>query len=300
MEFDPNDISHQKMLVATLDADYDDASTELLGEDKFRKHIGASVIGRKCSRQIWYAFRWVLKPDFSSKHKTHGQMLRLFERGRREEDLVISIMKKQGYRFVERPVNPITGFPTQHRMQKQARGHMGGSMDELCYLPAKFNFNELILVEIKTANAKSFREMKKNGLVIAKPEHHAQMCVYGKDKGVKYGLYIVVNKDTDEVYWEFVILNHDLGQDMVNKAVNIVDTPGHLPPPRIAESAASFHCVFCQFKDICHYQEVVEVNCRSCQHAEAIDDGKWKCGLYQIELTDEQIKVGCQEHKGIQ
>ena len=46
----------------------------------FRSHLGASVIGNKCKRAIWFNFRWVKKPEFS------GRQLRLFNRGHKEEE----------------------------------------------------------------------------------------------------------------------------------------------------------------------------------------------------------------------
>src|SRR5690606_58877 len=52
---------------------------EANAESEFRGHLGGSLIGRKCSRQLWYTFRWAGKEQFK------GRMLRLFERGHKEE-----------------------------------------------------------------------------------------------------------------------------------------------------------------------------------------------------------------------
>ena len=40
-------------------------------EDAFRSHLGASLIGRECARELWYSFRWTTKPSFE------GRMIRL-------------------------------------------------------------------------------------------------------------------------------------------------------------------------------------------------------------------------------
>lgn len=53
-------------------------------EDGRRKHLGGSLIGRKCLRELWYSFRWATTKPLS------GRMVRLFNRGHREE-----------FRFVE-------------------------------------------------------------------------------------------------------------------------------------------------------------------------------------------------------
>lgn len=42
-------------------------------QDWMRPHLGASVIGKQCMREIWYGFRWSKKTNFS------GRMLRLME-----------------------------------------------------------------------------------------------------------------------------------------------------------------------------------------------------------------------------
>lgn len=44
-----------------------------------RHHLGASIIGRKCSREIYYSYRWATPSQFD------GRMLRLFDRGHEEE-----------------------------------------------------------------------------------------------------------------------------------------------------------------------------------------------------------------------
>ena len=55
-------------------------------DEGFRSHLGASLIGGECSREIWYGFRWVKKPKFS------GRILRLFNRGHLEEARFIAML----------------------------------------------------------------------------------------------------------------------------------------------------------------------------------------------------------------
>jgi hypothetical protein len=49
-----------------------------------RPHLGASLIGKECARQLWYTFRWVS----STSHR--GQLLRLFRTGHLEEARMVS------------------------------------------------------------------------------------------------------------------------------------------------------------------------------------------------------------------
>lgn len=55
-----------------------------------RRHLGGSMIGRKCLRELWYGFRWALAPDHSAR------MLRLFNRGHREEDRFVEWLRAVG------------------------------------------------------------------------------------------------------------------------------------------------------------------------------------------------------------
>src|SRR5574337_818227 len=66
-----------------------------------RGHLGASVIGRPCERQLWYAFRWAYQEQFK------GRMLRLFQRGHREEDWFAADLRSTGAQV--HSVDPRTG-----------------------------------------------------------------------------------------------------------------------------------------------------------------------------------------------
>ena len=60
------------------------------GRKKGRTHLGASVLGKKCLRQVWYGWRWA----HITKHQ--GRLLRLFKRGHREEASLEAYLKSVG------------------------------------------------------------------------------------------------------------------------------------------------------------------------------------------------------------
>lgn len=64
-----------------------------------RRHLGGSLIGRKCKRELWYSFRWALPPRHS------GRMLRLFNRGHREEDRFVEWLRSVGVELY--PFQPV-------------------------------------------------------------------------------------------------------------------------------------------------------------------------------------------------
>jgi hypothetical protein len=144
----------------------------------------------------------------------------------------------------------------------------------------------------------NFNTLKKSGLQREKPVHWAQMCTYGFKMSIEYGIYCVVDKNTDELYIELVKLDWGFGKTMIDKAMAIITAPVEQPPAKISMSASNFACKWCNFKDICHNGEAVEINCRSCVNAMPLADGKWGCKLYG-EIPTEVIPKGCPQHKGI-
>lgn len=274
----------RKALAEQIRKDIDAYSVASL-TDEHRHHLGASVIGHECAAFVWFAFRWVKFEIFN------GRMLRLFERGNLEETRIIGWLRGIGFKVWE--VDPDT--------QKQFRiwgvqGHYGGSADSVGIAPY---FPDLpMLLEFKTHNTKSFTNLiNKASVVLAKPRHFAQMCSYGKHFGFKYGLYIAVNKNDDDIYPEIVELDWNLAHDLTNKAQDIIEAK--FRPPRISDNPAFYECKYCSFAGICHYNEPVEKNCRSCKMAAPVDDAQWHCSRWQTIIPKDALAKGCEFHVSI-
>lgn len=245
-----------------------------------RNHLGASIIGRECWRYSWNVFRWIKQEKFS------GRMLRLFNRGHREEE-----------RFVERlrGIGSIV-FETDPNSGKQFRivgseEHFGGSTDSILYLP-QYGFEIAFVGEFKTHNDKSFQKLKKDGVRKAKPEHFRQTSLYGYGYGIRYGVYCAVNKNDDELYFEIVELDFVDAQLLFNKSDQIIRS--QTPPPKIAESPAFFDCKYCAFMGNCHAQQMPEKNCRSCRNAFPAPGGQWYCQVNASNIPKDVIPAGCQ------
>lgn len=56
----------------------------------FRDHLGGSMIGKKCERELFYNFRWAKRPSFGAR------MLRLFDRGHKEEFRFVQFLRDAG------------------------------------------------------------------------------------------------------------------------------------------------------------------------------------------------------------
>jgi hypothetical protein len=84
-------MKHDDELVKLIYESWEKDRAERGGD--LREHLGASVIGRECDREIWYGFRWFKDNLFD------GRMLRLFDRGRREEPVVLVDLMAAGLKF---------------------------------------------------------------------------------------------------------------------------------------------------------------------------------------------------------
>lgn len=254
--------------------------TELY-EHGHRNHLGASELGKPCWRMLWYKFRWV--KDIA----VEGRVLRLFNVGHTAEPRFVSYLRGVGFEVKE-----FAEDGKQFRISG-AMGHYGGSLDGMCKAPSRYQLNEdlVFLNEFKTNNTgPAFAKLAKEGVQKAKPEHFAQMSQYGYKYGLKYGLYLIENKNDSDIVIKIVELDWNYGAQLEKKAEQIIFSKE--PLPRISENPAAFECKFCDFVGICHNGEKVEKNCRSCRNAVPTIDATWTCSLHGL-IPSEFIKVGC-------
>ena len=282
----------QKQLAKRIGEDLNNYTAKLY-DDGHRKHLGASMIGDNCSRKLWYGFRWCLTPDYvNTKGENHkGRMMRLFNRGHKEEIRFVDWLRGMGF-LIQEFAN--TETKEQLRM-KDCNGHFGGSLDGKVFLPPEYDMPDEMLLEFKTSGEKAYDKLAKDGVKLAKPVHFAQMCTYGKRYELKHALYMCVNKNTDEIYIEIVELDWNFADVLTNKAANIINSP--TPPPKLSESSAYFECKFCDFAAICHGQTAYEKTCRSCVNVVPVDNGEWHCRIYQQNIPDEFVKKGCDAYQ---
>lgn len=249
-------------------------------ESSHRGHLGASALGRKCARHLFYLFRWAASERFS------GQMLRLFGRGHNAEAGFHDHLRLLGAEVW--PCDPDTG--NQWRVTF-AGGHGGGSADGV----ARGGLVELdpeipYLTECKTHNDKSFTKLTSDGLMSSKPEHFAQMQIYMSGLGLTHGLYMAVNKNDDHLHLEVVRADPDRAHELVTKAENVVFATRL--PERAFNSPAWFECKWCVHAGVCWRNQPVERNCRTCQFAKPEADGTWSCSKGRAEILNTP-QAGC-------
>lgn len=251
----------------------------------FRKHLGASMIGNPCNRQLWYSFRWFRRPQFK------GRLLRLFNRGHLEEARFIAMLLNAGIQVYQQDANG-----KQFRVS-DCGGHFGGSGDGLVIgLPDLPDSRQPALSEFKTHNQKSFDKLVVKGLMESKPVHYIQMQIYMKKMGLPYGFYLAVCKNNDELYGEIVVLDDYVGQVHIAKANDIIFKTG--APERLHKSPSWFDCKYCDYSNICHGSANCDYNCRTCIYSLPIDgDGVWCCMKTGEELNEQAQYKACAEYK---
>jgi hypothetical protein len=244
----------------------------------FRSHLGASLIGGKCDRDLWYGFRWYKVSNHS------GQLLRLFNRGHLEEGRFIAALMSIGATVYQYDQNG-----KQYKVS-YLDGHFGGSTDGIAIGIPEVP-NEYVLTEFKTHSEKSFKKLDNEGVRKAKFEHFVQMQIYMYEFRIRLALYMAVNKNTDEIYAEFIQADDNVARIYIERAKNIIDSPK--PPKKISNNASWYECKFCSHHGICHEDETPALNCRTCMWSNPAKEATWVCNKFNCVIDKAQQLTGC-------
>ncbi len=247
-------------------------------QSEWVRNLGASSIGGSCERQIWMQWRYVLSPDFPPR------ILRLFQRGHNEEATFIAELKAAGVKV----------FGCQETIMGY-KGHFTAHPDGKAVGIIEAPKTEHLL-EFKTASDKKFQEMQSKGVEKAQPKHYAQMQIQMYLTGITRAFYLVVNKNTDELYAERIKADNLTGERLQARIERIVDTT---EPPAKAES---FECRWCEFRTMClrdRYDDaelIPNLSCRTCCFSTPIEGGEWQCEKYKRPIPKEFQLKGCSKH----
>lgn len=290
------------MLLASKTLAAIDKHLEDSQESSHRAHLGASIIGRKCGRELWYKFRWAL----GEKHG--GQLLRLFNTGFVYEPRFMAWLEAAGATvWPHNPRAPLKdGKPQQWRTKPMHDGHFGGSADGVGINLPDLGPGVPFTISCKTHNEKSFEKLREMGVMGSKFEHFVQEQVYLHDfrqdwPELEWCLYMAADKNTDRLHLELLHYDEDVAKKAIQRGADVIYS--NEPLERIADSPGAFGCKFCHFNRMCHFGDVKpDRNCRTCKFSRPAADAKWACGLRSIELDETAQREGCgsyQPHAGI-
>ena len=249
-----------------------------------RKHLGASLIGRECSRELWLGFHWV------SKKRHDGRMIRLFHRGHLEEARFIALLRCAGMTTQHQQV--VNGTPKQFRISG-SHGHFGGSLDGVAWGCPDVG-DEWVLTEFKTHNQKSFDKLKAEGVEKAKPEHVIQKREYMAKMGLRAGLYLAICKNDDSLYGEIIYADAEVAKFYEERAERIIGS--EFPPPRLSNDPCFYKCKFCDQRAVCFGDVLPLKTCRTCDKSDICDNGEWRCQVDGKVLTELDQWNGCAFH----
>lgn len=267
--------------------DIDKACQNLYKENGHRRHLGASEVADPCWRKIYYTFRWV------KTIVNDGRQERLYNVGHSQEPKFIEWLTAAGFQVWDK-ADDGEQFRTSF-----GNSHGGGSLDSIIKFPPSYGIDFPVLGEYKTNSTGSgFNKLLENGVKAEKPVHYGQMCVYGCDPiyNFSHALYLNINKNDSDLHVEIVQLDHDHGNKLKDKAIQIINID-HLPN-RISDRSTHFVCKMCSYADICFKDSPVEINCRSCKYAQPVADKQWYCSLpaHNAIIPEDFIAKGCVAH----
>lgn len=205
-----------------------------------RNYLGASEIGVACDRRLWLSFRGY------PKNPIDGRLIMLFELGDIIEQQVIHYLNAAGFKVDGQQA----GF-------KSHNGFYRGSWDGIVYGVT----NSPHILEIKSANDKRFAAFKKFGVKETSPQYFCQSIVYMGYAKLDRALFVIVNKNTSEIYTERVYFNQEDFEALDARAKYII-TSNAMP-----EKADD--CDWCPYKGICddpHKAMFTRTTCGSCDH----------------------------------
>jgi hypothetical protein len=240
---------------------------------EYREYLGISQMGNNCANYLWLTFRWAKARKITTRQE------RLFGRGHIEEERIIKELKSIGY-----------NVESQQEEIIDAEGHIRGHIDSTLLIP---ELSEKFLVEFKGLNDRWFNTVKSKKLKNVFDEYYAQTCTYAYYKEYDKILFIIINKNTEELYFEIINVDKDFAIKNIKRGVDIVNSP--VPMEKVSNDPSYFKCKAfkCEFYSICHENDNYDKNCRTCSKSSPYYNGKWFCEEHDKEITIEEQKLGC-------
>lgn len=178
------------------------------------------------------------------------------------------------------------------------KGHMDGAIRGILEAPKTWhvwehkqvgdsNFKKL--ARIIDTNGEKAALKKWNGT------YYAQAVLYMHYSGMTRHYMTVTSAGGRDMQSLRTEKNEVYAKDLVELAHKLATTD--TMPDKISESPSWWQCRYCEFYELCHGEKYVpEVNCRTCVHATALQDGTWHCDLFDKIIPERIQKSGCTSH----
>ena len=245
---------------------------------RFNSSSHPSSAGHECPRKLWLDYRNV------SFKKIPSRMLRIFETG--------NIYEARGVSYI----NDAHGMKVKDQQKEFKDGIARGFIDGIVEFDGP---EEDWLLEIKSSKETYFNQIKKHGVKEKKLEHYVQCQIYMHWTGLNKCLYMIINKNTDDIHFEVLDYEKSLA-GMYLQRIKSEPLKTEMPDG-ISDNPTYYLCKLCPHYDFCHFSKAAIPTCRTCKNYVPSEEGG-KCGekknaIIPIEFQH-KIQSGLKNEKG--
>lgn len=209
-----------------------------------RQYLGASSLGDACARRL--QFQFFATPKDPGRH-TPGRTLRVFARGHHMEAWLAQWLRQAGFELRTQDANGAQyGFELAGG---RIRGHADGVI-----LHGPEGFIYPMLWETKAVGAKTFGELRRKRLALARPVYATQIALYQAylDLHQTPALFTALCADDMALYAERVPFDAGLAQRASDRAVEILRAcEAGEALPRVGSTPTHHECRGCAWQDRC-------------------------------------------------
>lgn len=258
-----------------------------------RGYLGASGLGHECEKKLWYDFRRTKKERFDIK------TIKRFQSGHFSEELMAYRLRL----VPEIELHTLNSKNEQFGISAfggHFSGHLDGAIKGLLQAPKTWHVwehkdSEKIKEVIKLKQSTDEKEILKKWNNI----YYAQAQLYmGYTEMTRHYMTISSPGGRDEISIRTDFNKKDFEAFRL-KAEKIIKAEDFNSLVQMSERADFYKCKWCHYNDICHNQEIPEVNCRTCVHSTPLTDRKeaiWICEKTKETLIFSKQCLGCTEH----
>ena len=209
-----------------------------IDKSEHRDYMGASGLATQCDRALWYSYHQP-KKDFPPR----VQMI--FDMGHIIEDYLVKIFRDAGLTiYNEDSSGEQFGF-----VDGFIAGHIDGVITGI---PGD---DDPHLLEFKSSNDKRFKDFQKKGCQAVEPKYWGQCHIYMHKMNLKKCLFVVMNKNTCDLYFEIINLDPIYADSLLLRGEELVAQTVEREVRKRYKTSTSFGCRFCSYKEECWRDE---------------------------------------------
>lgn len=239
-----------------------------------RQYIGASNIGNRCLAALQYSLR-----GYPQKSVPAG-VLRIFEIGHIIEEIVVSDLKKAGFKVLE--VDPETNKQWEVTC---FGGHVRGHADGIISTDANNPYPAIL--EIKSMNDKKWGYFKAQGIRHSHPIYYSQMQLLMGLSGITTAWLVAYNKNNSAYHAEQVDFDEKHYNELIEKARLVVREQKAV---RVSNNPLAFECRYCNFRPHCwpngEEELTMPFECITCAYAKPTGNRQWYCTKHGTRATE--------------